>query len=409
MRSPCYLSLTALSALLSLTVAFDEWEGVCVSYGIDFQDEQNYFINSLSADPFTCVSEFDGECQPDVADTLLVDPNGDEYLCSQVDTTPMNESKLSTCPILKNAMTSGAWMILVLGNNGDSGQPFAWQRDIYLDVGPQIITTYTPTITYNITSTPTVVVSSTSTVVISTTVGPTATFTVPAKTAKHKKTVTPNPVTTTATTTFTKKRTSWTKQLSVTTKTVTAVCTVPDKPGNHDKPCTYSPTLLHPAALVTPTGSPLPKMHRFMRKDRAADIEYVRARINAAKLKRSQQAKKAVALEERAPDAPTLTITDPVPVNTTSTYYADTVTTTESFVTSSTTTTTLPPVTVYSGIYTSTVTAPTPTRTRHAYAYTTSSTTITIRATFTRTTTVTPSASKAACKSKGGHFGNSRR
>lgn len=43
---------------------------------------------------------------------------------------------------------------------------------------------------------------------------------------------------------------------------------------------------------------------------------------------------------------------------------------------------TLPPSTVYSGIYTSTITLPTPTRTRHTVSWTTSWTTRTIYATY---------------------------
>jgi hypothetical protein len=147
-----------------------------------------------------------------------------------------------------------------------------------------------------------------------------------------------------------------------------------------------------------------------MRKaDRAVDIEYARARIDAAKLKREQKASNAVApLDKRAPDAPTITITAQTPMNTTITYTDPPTTTTESTVVSTTTTTTEPPVTIYSGIFTSTATAPTPTKTRFAFAYTTSVVTRTIRATWTRTTTVTPSASMPACKQHGGHWGPGR-
>lgn len=123
MRSRSFL-LTAFATLLSL-VSSDP-NSICYSYGVDFIDEGSYFINSLSPEPFTSVSYFQG-CNENVADVLFVDPNDIEYLCSQMQTFPANDPKLSTCPIRKDQMGSGHWLLLILGNNGD-GQPFAWQR-----------------------------------------------------------------------------------------------------------------------------------------------------------------------------------------------------------------------------------------------------------------------------------------
>jgi hypothetical protein len=242
--------------------------------------------------------------------------------------------------------------------------------------------------------------------VITSTISNSLTFTVPSKTAKKVKTITPRPTTVTNTKTITRVKTTWTKELSIVTKTATASCTTdPKKP---DKPCQYTPTLLQAEALVSPTAAP--KFHRFIRKsDRAVDIAWARARIDAAKAKRDQMAKDAAApMDKRAPDAPVITITAPTPVNTTVTYTQPPITTTESAIATSTTTTTQPPVTVYSGIFTSTVTGATPTKTRVHFAYTTSVTTKTIRATWTRTTTVTPSASMTACRKRGGHWGSGR-
>jgi hypothetical protein len=121
-----YLSLTAFAALLSLAVS-DDPDSVCYSYGVDYLDEGSYFLNSLSSDPFTSVSTFKG-CNPGEADILLVAPDDTEYLCDEIPTTPADTPQLSTCPILKNQMTSGHWLLLILGNNGDEAQPFAWQR-----------------------------------------------------------------------------------------------------------------------------------------------------------------------------------------------------------------------------------------------------------------------------------------
>lgn len=124
-----YVSLTAFAALLSLAASdvFDP-DSICYSYGVDFVDEGSYFINSLSSDPFTSVSTFKG-CNTGLADILLVAPDNEEYLCDDIPTTPDDTAQLSKCPILKNQMSSGHWLLLILGNNGDyPAQPFAWQR-----------------------------------------------------------------------------------------------------------------------------------------------------------------------------------------------------------------------------------------------------------------------------------------
>ncbi|KAF2733176.1 hypothetical protein EJ04DRAFT_513384 [Polyplosphaeria fusca] len=396
MRSSRLTYLSAFAALLSLGAS--DPESVCRSFGIDFVDEGHYFINSQSTEQFTCVSTFQG-CNEDVADILLVDPNNDEYLCSQIPTRPDNTPELSTCPIQKNQMMSGDWIILVLGNN-DDGYPFAWERDISLDVGEQKTSTVTQTASFNITTTSTIVATVTRTDTITSTNQPTATFTVPSKTAKFTKTIVPKAVTTTSTKKFTRTRFSWTKQLKIVTKTATATCTIPTK--EKDKPATYSPTLIHPAALVTPTGA-APKMHRYVRKsDRPVDIEYARRRIEAARAKRDVG---AAPLDQRAPDEPIITVTAPEVVNVTTTYTGIPTTTTETALAITTTTTQLPPVTIVSGVLTKTTTLPTPTKTRLAFAWTTTTKVITIGATFTRTTTILPTASVSACKHRGGHYG----
>ena len=279
--------------------------------------------------------------------------------------------------------------------------------DLYLDCGPQVTTTTTATATFDVTTTPTVTITTTSTNVFTSTINNTLTYTVPSKTAKNIKTIVPPPVMTTTTKTFTRVQNTYTKDLSIVTKTATATCTAPSK--QPDKPCTYSPTLVHPAAMVTPTT--VPKFHRFIRKsDRAVDIEWARARIALAKLKRDRMAQNAAApLDKRAPDAPTITVTAPTPANVTITHTNPPVTTTESTVLASTVTTTQPPVTIYSGIFTSTVTAPQRTKTRFQFTQTTILQTKTIHATWTRTTTITPSASMTACHRQGGHWGGSGR
>lgn len=53
-----------------------------------------------------------------------------EFFCSLIPTLPDNTAQLSTCPVLKSSMSSGTYMILILGNNGN-GQPYAWQRGMF--------------------------------------------------------------------------------------------------------------------------------------------------------------------------------------------------------------------------------------------------------------------------------------
>ena len=70
-------SLPVVATLVRAAVAGSPNSTTCYSYGVDFVDEGSYFINSLSQDPFTAVSTFEG-CQPSKAEVLLVDPNSDE-------------------------------------------------------------------------------------------------------------------------------------------------------------------------------------------------------------------------------------------------------------------------------------------------------------------------------------------
>ncbi|KAJ4295298.1 hypothetical protein N0V90_007309 [Kalmusia sp. IMI 367209] len=111
----------------------------CHSYGMDFQSNGYYFQNSLSNDYFTFVEQFE-DCNPDVAYNVIVDPTGNQNLCTETSLTPDDVDMLSTCPLRKNQLVSGNWSIIVISNNGD-GIPLAAQRDFVLSVGPQITST----------------------------------------------------------------------------------------------------------------------------------------------------------------------------------------------------------------------------------------------------------------------------
>lgn len=92
----------------------------CLAYGMDFQNGGSYFQNSLSSDNFTFVSQFDGmyilltavsmcslmheDCQNDVAYNILVDPAGDQTLCSNTQLQPDDTDQLSTWYLHRHSM-----------------------------------------------------------------------------------------------------------------------------------------------------------------------------------------------------------------------------------------------------------------------------------------------------------------
>lgn len=110
------------------------YDNPCKSYGIDFQDDGSYFQNKSSTDSFSFVSTFEG-CQSDMANNILVDPNGDQYQCTDTALQPDDTYQMSTCPLEKCFLWSGAWSVIIISNNGDKGDPIAYQRDFSLEVG----------------------------------------------------------------------------------------------------------------------------------------------------------------------------------------------------------------------------------------------------------------------------------
>lgn len=132
---------------------------VCTTFGVDFQSGGNYFINSNSNESFTLVSKFEG-CNDDLASLMLVNKDTtDQYDCGQVPTVPNDTPQLATCQILKNQLVSGTYLIIAIGNNGN-GEPFSYQREFTIQVGPQQTITQYPTVTS--TTTPIVTTTCTS-------------------------------------------------------------------------------------------------------------------------------------------------------------------------------------------------------------------------------------------------------
>ncbi|KAK8230159.1 hypothetical protein BKA81DRAFT_292764 [Phyllosticta paracitricarpa] len=159
MLSPVASVLGSLSALALLTrgvLAQDDQTQTCFSYGMDFQGGRTYFQNIASNDNFTFVQEFEENhasyhvltefpgCKNDSALNFLVDPSGNQIQCSSTPLQPDDADQMSTCPITKSKLISGAWSILIMSNNGkapDAGLPIAYERDFSLTVGPQLTTT----------------------------------------------------------------------------------------------------------------------------------------------------------------------------------------------------------------------------------------------------------------------------
>ncbi|TGO20677.1 hypothetical protein BPAE_0275g00080 [Botrytis paeoniae] len=378
-----------------LTSLFTYVKADCASYGIDFQNGGNYFINSADNSSFTAVTQFTG-CSGE-AEVILVAPNDDSWECSDIETQPDGTNMLSTCPISKNQMYSGTWTIVILANNG-AGASFAAQRTFELTVGTQATITYIPTVNITNVVTPSTTLPTTITDTDSTTL-PAVTITAASATAKSTVTVTPKKVTTTKTTTSTRTITSRKYTFPIVTVTKTASCRLPTKPPVQDvypnqhflllAQSVTSDSSVKRTAMPAPAAAvitPAPRANPESR-DAIVDIANVLGRRAVGHV----IAKK---LKKRAPDVPTVTVTD----TTTSDWITSTVTSTAA------TTTFFSTVTIRSGVTTATVTAPTPTTTKttQTFTITTVTSTITYKYAITITKTTTPASVIATCTSKGG-------
>ncbi|KAL9096899.1 MAG: hypothetical protein Q9165_000863 [Trypethelium subeluteriae] len=385
------LAASALFASLALAAdnaTIDNPNSVCYSFGIDFVDGGSYFINTNSNDNFTCVSQFEG-CNSDVADIILQDPNGNDYDCGTVPTTPDDVSEMATCAITKSQIFSGEWIIFILGNNLD-GNPFAYQRNINLTAGPQQTVTTTSTVVFTSTITPNVTSTSTTYTTVTSSFAASTTITEPAATASNEVTVYPKPTTISVVSTLTRTKVVLTKTLGTTTVTVTPSCTIPAKPAWGDPTCTRSQTL-----VPWPSG-----IHLDLKRE--VDVHANKRRFPGQYPSENQLYERD--LVARSADAPTVTVAASIPVNSTTTVTGPATTFVVPTTVTDTVSVTAPPATVITGTYTSTITEPTPTRTKVSYTATTITSTKTVSLIFTYTTSVTPTASVSACKEQGGHF-----
>ncbi|KAF2874550.1 hypothetical protein BDV95DRAFT_617019 [Massariosphaeria phaeospora] len=379
-------STVVLAAFWPRTAVAQDVAGTCVSYGMDFQNGGSYFQNSLSSEGFSFVTQFDG-CNDDVAFNLLIDPNGNQTLCSNTKLKPDDTDMMSTCPITKSQLFSGDWSVLIISNNG--GDSVAYERDFDLSVGPQSTSTVTPTVTATLVSTP-LDTTTTTTTDTSTALLEAKTVTSASVTITQTKTFTPARATTTTTKPLlTLKFTKFTVEVSKVTATKTASCQQPHRQHTHD-----------PIARIRPTVGPLAKLFNRHSRREIKDFETEKHNFVQAR---------AARLSARAPDPQPLIVTntnvDQWPT-VTSTSIGATLTATITTEVQTTVTSTPPPVTVMKGeatapVVTITAARPTKTVTKHGLI-TTSITTKTAHIVYTITRTTTPAAVASACKMAGG-------
>ncbi|KAK3111850.1 hypothetical protein LTR53_012482 [Teratosphaeriaceae sp. CCFEE 6253] len=402
-------SMKLASAALALTVAsgvFAQECGTCQSFGVDFYGGGSFFQNSLSTDPFTAVEEFEG-CSNDTAHNVLVEPNGDQYECTLTPMQPDDTPETLICPLDKNELYTGDWSLLSISNNGDC-DPIAFERDFFLSVGPQSTETVAPTLTISTVFTPV----DSSTVTSSQTITSTAkasTTTVPKVNFNPTLTIQPLPaisVVTKAILTLT-STSKIPNIVATSTKEVEPSCALPQRRRRPDPVARIVATILGDlglkgrAAVPEPTVRPRSAMTEFKRA-----IVEGRAVAPQIKARWLAERRENLALQKRAPDEPTVTVTDADLAASTvfesSTAATSTVIGTTTLVVTSTVT---PTVTVSKGIAVgiATVTASRRTITNTFFVpATTAVVTRTVDVTLTITSTTTPAALAASCSSSGG-------
>ncbi|KIY00523.1 uncharacterized protein Z520_04208 [Fonsecaea multimorphosa CBS 102226] len=352
----------------------------CDSYGYDFVNNGGpYCIHTTSTAYFSFGTEFFG-CQPsDVQGSvtpILVDPNSDEYFCSDIAVQPDGEDMVSTCnvpgnEVTKNNMFSGDWTIVI------EGLTFAWMRSFSIIAAPPVVVTTTPTATFTVTSTPSTTITTTITNVYSTTASP-STVTVPTTTTTRTITTTPPQVTVYWTSTITRTRTTRVFSKTISTTTVTTSCKT--QTPARDPTCTIRPTKATLAA-ANESFTIVPRVRQFGRPGWKAEKRAIDRRQDTTPV-------------DPGPDQCTTTVVDTADaVSSYTTVTAPTSTEIDTENATTTTTVTPPPVTAYSGKAktTITITEPTPTRTRTTRTYQTVWTTSTVWATITSTVMTAPS------------------
>lgn len=407
-------SFRATGATLALLSFIPSVFGDCESFGVDFTSGGTFFQNSNSSDPFTAIQEFTG-CQDDTAHNVFVDPTGDQTECSETPMQPDDEPQLITCQDWpKDRLYDGDWSLLIISNNGDDGEPIAYQRDFSLTVGEQQTFTVTPTVTVSNVETP--VVNITSTVV------ETITETAPASTitsGRGTSTITPKPTTITKTrgfVTLTQHTQTW--DVVPSTTTVAASCSLKPTHRVKDPIASIVPYVLGDLNHIVEDvinlnkgiiGGILGKVFTPFGKSRFnAGFHFKReilaGRTPSEELKKAFVAERAAnlkrdALNKRAPDERTKTVTDDTPV--TSTVLITGAATTQTITTTQESTTTSTPAPVTAAPIT--VTAKQQTKTKQVnLPIVVTTQTRTYTTTIVNTATTTASGAAESCAKRGG-------
>ncbi|KAI4716627.1 hypothetical protein E4T48_07167 [Aureobasidium sp. EXF-10727] len=270
----------------------------CQVYGIDIQSGGTYFENSQLTTPFSLVQEFSG-CDNDTANNILVDPNGDQFQCSDTPLTPDYTPETVTCTDWpQDKLYTGDWSLVVISNNGDAS-PIAYQRDFSLTVGTPTTITYTPTVSATDLETSVSSIISTTTKTVTTTLVP-KTSTTRAFIAFAKPTLVSRPLNVQVVTSnkFTVTKTAFAPQVTQTTVTVSASCAAATPNWHPDPLARIQITILKTIFRRTDSA-------KFVRKS-AEDVEAKRRFVES---RRRALGSAAGGLEKRGPDASVVTVT----------------------------------------------------------------------------------------------------
>ncbi|KAK1768270.1 hypothetical protein QBC33DRAFT_558430 [Phialemonium atrogriseum] len=138
------------TALLASCVSLAQAQE-CSSTGLDYTNGGSYLIDGTSDDYFVFTSAFSGCDDTDIS-PILIDPDGNDYSCTDIATQPDDTDQVSQCDIRFSEMTSGEWSVIIQSQDFD----FAVERVFTLTVGAADVVTVTvvPTVVVGVTSTP---------------------------------------------------------------------------------------------------------------------------------------------------------------------------------------------------------------------------------------------------------------
>jgi hypothetical protein len=226
---------------------------------------------------------------------ILVDPNGDQYQCSDTPLTPDYTPETVTCTDWpQDKLYSGDWSLVVISNNGDA-DPIAYQRDFSLSVGTPTTVTITPTVTAtDLETSISSIVSTTSSTITTTLVAKTTTKR--ALIAFGKPTLVSHPlsVQTVTKNLFTVTKTRYAPQITQTTVNAKASCAAPTPNWIADPLAKIEITILKTIFQKVSSA----KFKRGVVEDEEVKKQFV-----------AERAARLGGLAKRAPDASVVTVT----------------------------------------------------------------------------------------------------